>query len=124
MPPCTCWGVNQCRPACRPPRRPGGDQDSGGTHSLQPRPPTIAVVGPPWTAPRIPRRRDVLTRTDFIKKKVYPKEGTRVHIPGLHCVCTQCEAVVVRRCFGCHTRVPSTATARGTVQGDASRAHI
>ena len=34
-----------------------------------------------------------LTRTDFINKKVYPKEGTRVRIPGTHCIRTQCEAV-------------------------------
>ena len=30
-----------------------------------------------------------LTRTDFINKKVYPKEGTRVRIPGTHCILTQ-----------------------------------
>ena len=31
----------------------------------------------------------ILTRTDFINKKVYPKEGTRVRIPGTHCILTQ-----------------------------------
>ena len=33
----------------------------------------------------------ILTRTDFINKRVYPKEGTRVRIPGTHCICTQCD---------------------------------
>ena len=34
-----------------------------------------------------------LTRTDFINKRVYPKEGTRVRIPGTHCIRTQYKVV-------------------------------
>ena len=34
-----------------------------------------------------------MTRTDFINKKVYPKEGTRVRIPGTHCIRTQRKVV-------------------------------
>ena len=34
-----------------------------------------------------------LTRTDFINKKVYPKEGTRVRIPGMYHITTWYGAV-------------------------------
>ena len=35
-----------------------------------------------------------LTRTDFINKRVYPKEGTRVRIPGTDCIRTQFSACI------------------------------
>jgi hypothetical protein len=34
-----------------------------------------------------------LTRTSFIKRKVYPKEGTRVRIPGVYHITTWYGAV-------------------------------
>ena len=36
---------------------------------------------------------NVLTRTSFIKRKVYPKEGTRVRIPGMYHITTWYGAV-------------------------------
>ena len=34
-----------------------------------------------------------MTRTNFIKRKVYPKEGTRVRIPGMYHITTWYGAV-------------------------------